>query len=106
MGDEIELPEGSDYAKISRGALQIAGGAIPFAGGVLSAIAGAWSEKEQKKVNRFFEHWIRMIRDEIIEKEKTVVEIMARLDLAPVKRTPRLGDSHCVFEGQGAFVAQ
>jgi len=59
--EEIKLPEGSKSAKISRGALQAIGGAVPFAGGVCSAIAGAWSEKEQDKVNRFFEHWVRMI---------------------------------------------
>ena len=68
-------------AKISRGALQIAGGAIPFAGGVLSAIAGAWSEGEQEKVNRFISHWIQMLQDELKEKEQTIIEIMARLDL-------------------------
>ena len=44
-------PESRKVAKISRGALQVAGGAVPFAGGVLSAIAGAWSEAEQERVN-------------------------------------------------------
>lgn len=79
--EEIKLPEGSKSAKISRGALQAIGGAVPFVGGVCSAIAGAWSEKEQDKVNRFFEHWVRMIHDELKEKEDTIIEIMARLDL-------------------------
>ncbi len=60
MSDEImnvkdkEPRKSGKVAKISRGALQIAGGAIPFSGGVLSAVAGAWSEGEQEKVNRFF----------------------------------------------------
>ncbi|GIU01543.1 hypothetical protein TSL6_20490 [Sulfurovum sp. TSL6] len=76
-----ELPEGGKVAKISRGALQAVGGAIPFAGGVFSAIAGAWSEKEQEKINRFFEHWVKMLQDELKEKEETIVEIMGRLDL-------------------------
>lgn len=67
--------------KISRGALQIIGGAIPGAGGVLSAIASAWSEEEQAKVNRFFEHWVRMLEDELKEKTETIVEIMARVNL-------------------------
>jgi hypothetical protein len=79
--EEMKLPEGSKGAKISRGALQAIGGAIPFAGGILSAIAGAWSEDEQEKVNRFFEHWVRMLQDELKEKEDTIIEIMARLDL-------------------------
>jgi hypothetical protein len=79
--DDPKLPEGSKSAKIARGALQTVGGAVPFAGGVLSAIAGAWSEGEQEKVNRFFEHWVRMLQDELKEKEETIIEIMARLDL-------------------------
>ena len=53
----MELPGSGKIAKISRGALQVVSSVIPIAGGVLSAIAGAWSEGEQEKVNRFFEHW-------------------------------------------------
>ena len=79
--EEMKLPEGSKAAKISRGALQVIGGAVPCASGFLSAIAGAWSEGEQEKVNRFFEHWVRMLQDEIKEKGDTIIEIMARLDL-------------------------
>ena len=79
--EELKLPESSKVAKISRGALQAVGGGVPFVGGVLSAIAGAWSEGEQEKVNRFFEHWVRLLQDELREKEDTIIEIMARLDL-------------------------
>jgi len=79
-GDQ-KLPGSGKVAKISRGALQAVGGAIPLAGGILSAIAGAWSEGEQDRVNRFFEHWVRMLQDELKEKEQTIIEIMARLDL-------------------------
>ena len=79
--DEKEVPAGVNAAKVSRAALQVIGGVVPFAGGVLSAIAGAWSENEQEKVNRFFEHWVRMLQDELKEKEQTIIEIMARLDL-------------------------
>ncbi len=71
---EMKLPEGSKAAKISRGALQVVGGAVPFAGGLLSAIAGAWSEDEQEKVNRFFEYWVRMLQDELKEKEDTIIQ--------------------------------
>jgi hypothetical protein len=87
MSDEIMKVENKEprksgkISRISRGAMQIAGGAIPLAGGVLSAVAGAWSEGEQEKVNRFFEHWIQMLQDELKEKEQTIIEIMARLDL-------------------------
>lgn len=79
--EKKEIPKSGKVAKITRGALQVVGGAIPFAGGVLSAVAGAWSEGEQEKANRFFQHWIQMLQDELKEKEQTIIEIMARLDL-------------------------
>ncbi|WP_444936032.1 hypothetical protein ACJJIW_18635 [Microbulbifer sp. JMSA004] len=87
MSDEIEgvaerkRPESRKVSKVTRGTLSAVGGAIPIAGGVFSAIAGAWSEHEQDKVNRFFEHWVRMLEDELKEKEETIIEIMGRLDL-------------------------
>jgi hypothetical protein len=81
LEDKKKLPESGKVGKISRGALQAIGGAVPFAGGIFSAISGAWSEGEQDKVNRFFEDWVRMLQDELKEKEETIIEIMARLDL-------------------------
>ena len=78
---EEAMPEGGKTAKAARGTLQVVGGAVPLVGGILSAIAGAWSEHEQEKVNRFFEQWVRMLRDELREKEATVVEIMSRVNL-------------------------
>jgi hypothetical protein len=78
---ENKPPDSSRTARISRVVLQIASGVIPFAGGTLSAAAGAWSEAEQERVNRFFEAWIRMLQDELKEKAQTILEIMARLDL-------------------------
>lgn len=76
-----EFPEEGKGRKIGRGALQVAGGAVPFVGGLFSAVAGAWSEAEQEKVNRFFQHWVKMLEDELKEKERTIIEIMARLDM-------------------------
>lgn len=80
-GSKDERPRASKSAKITRAVLQAAGGVIPCAGGVVSAITGAWSEGEQERTNRFFEHWINMLQDEVREKADTIVEIMARLDL-------------------------
>jgi hypothetical protein len=57
---------------------------------LISAAAGAWSEHEQEKVNKFFKQWIKMLEDEIREKEKTVLEIMARLDMHDEKISQRL----------------
>ena len=54
-------------------------GAVPFAGGVFSAIAGAWSEGEQEKVNRFFEHWVHMLQDELKEKDAVALEKFRQL---------------------------
>lgn len=83
-------PEEGKGGKIARGALQVASGAVPLVGGILSALAGAWSEREQAKVNRFFEQWVRMLEDEIREKEATVVEIMSRIDLQDEKIAARV----------------
>lgn len=91
MGEEDKkLPEEGRTPKIVRGALQIVGGAVPFAGGLFSAAAGAWSENEQEKVNNFFKHWIKMLEDEIKEKERTILEIMSRLDIHDEQIAKRL----------------
>jgi len=97
MNDEVEesnnqseFPESSNVAKASRGALQAAGGLIPFAGGVLSAFAGAWSEKEQEEVNKFFKFWVQGLEDELKEKEATLIEVMARLDLQDERISKRV----------------
>jgi hypothetical protein len=76
-----EMPQASKGAMVARGVLNTISGAIPLAGGLLSAVAGAWGEKEQGRVNRFFEHWLKMLAEEMKEKEKTILEIMSRLDM-------------------------
>ncbi|MDO9118086.1 MAG: hypothetical protein Q7U39_09025 [Nitrospira sp.] len=65
-----DIPEEGNTEKVVRGVLQVASGAIPLLGGVLSAAAGAWSEREQAKVNRFFQQWIKMLQEEIHEKAR------------------------------------
>jgi hypothetical protein len=85
-----DMPEEGNAAKISRGALQVVSGAIPMVGGIFSALAGAWSEREQAKVNKFFDQWVRMLEDEIREKEATVIEIMSRVDLQDEKIAARV----------------
>lgn len=90
--DQEFLPE-KPASKAIRGALQIAGGVVPFAGGLFSAAAGAWSESEQEKVNDFFKHWLKMLKDELREKETTILEIMARLDIHDEEIVKRLKSS-------------
>ena len=88
--EEDGFPESGKVAKISRGALSVIGGAVPFAGGIFSAISGAWSENEQEKFNSFFKHWAQMLQDELKEKEETIIEIMARLDLQDEEISKRI----------------
>lgn len=84
-----KMPKESSGAKIARGVLQVAG-SIPIAGGVFSAVAGAWSEKEQEKMNDFFRQWVSMLEDEINEKHQTIIEIMLRLDVHEEKISERI----------------
>jgi hypothetical protein len=76
-----EMPQPAKGAMVVRGVLNTASGAIPLAGGLLSALAGAWGEKEQERVNRFVEHWLKMLAEEMKEKERTIIEMMSRLDM-------------------------
>jgi hypothetical protein len=85
-----ELPKGVRGGRAIRAVLNAAAGAIPFAGGVLSAGSGAWSEREQEKVNSFFEHWLKMLQQEMAEKAQTILEIMARLDMNDEKTAQRV----------------
>lgn len=89
MDDKI-LPENSKIKKTARSALQVAS-SIPYVGGLFSAAAGAWSEHEQEKVNNFFKHWVKMLEDEIKEKEQTIIEILARLNLQDQRISERVG---------------
>ena len=94
--EELEdYPEGSRKKKVGRSALQVAGGGIPYVGGIISAIASNWSERDQEKVNRFFRHWIEMRKEELREKEQTIVEIMARLDLQEAEISERIDSPEC-----------
>jgi hypothetical protein len=72
-----EFPKGIRGGRAIRAVLNAAAGAIPFVGGFLSAGSSAWSEQEQEKINSFFEHWRKMMEDEMSEKAQTIVEIMA-----------------------------
>lgn len=84
-----DMPEENNSKKVVRGALQIAS-VTPYVGGFFSAIAGVWSEKEQEKVNHFFKQWIKMLEDEIREKEQTIIEILSRLDMTDQKIAERV----------------
>jgi hypothetical protein len=83
--DEVLPPSRDDGGKKSnkwiRAGLGLAGGAIPFAGGLISAAAGIWSEAEQERAMETLRAWVKMLEDELREKQQTILEIVARLDL-------------------------
>ncbi len=87
---ENEMPQGMRGGRAIRAVLNAASGAIPLAGGFLSAAASAWSEAEQEKINAFFDHWLKMLKDEMAEKAQTILEIMARLDMNDEKIAERV----------------
>jgi hypothetical protein len=85
-----KLPTGSKGAGVTRIILNAASGAIPFAGGILSAAASAWSERDQNRVNEFLHHMIEMLQAEMREKEQTILEITARIDMNDEKVSERI----------------
>jgi hypothetical protein len=91
--DNKEIPTDGSVSRIARGGMQVVAGLIPFAGGLLSAAAGAWSEHEQEKVNSFFKEWVKMLGDEIREKERTILEIVARLNIHDEEISKRMKSS-------------
>lgn len=88
--DTPNLPNSGNAPKIARGAIQVVSGIVPFAGGLLSAAASAWSENEQEKVNNFLIQWLKMLKDEIKEKEQTIIEIISRIDIHDTEIAKRL----------------
>ncbi|MEI8397301.1 MAG: hypothetical protein WCF85_21480 [Rhodospirillaceae bacterium] len=83
-------PAERPHGKFMRGALNALSGTIPLVGGIFSAMAGAWSESEQERVNAFLRHWLKMIEAEMGEKERTIIEIMQRLDMHDEKIAKRI----------------
>jgi hypothetical protein len=92
-GEVPELPKGSKGGGTVRFALNAISGAIPLLGGVLSAGASAWSEREQARVNEFLHHMAEMLAAEMREKERTILEITARIDMQDEKISERVKSS-------------
>lgn len=83
-------PSGGKAGSAIRFVLNTAAGAIPLAGGLLAAGANAWSEHEQARVNDFLKHWLEMLAAEMKEKERTILEITARIDMQDEKTAERI----------------
>ncbi len=88
-----ESEANSKRNKWMRGAINAAGGAIPFAGGLLSAAAGVWGESEAEKTMAAIRAWIKMLEDELQEKQRTIVDILSRLDMHEEKISERVKSS-------------
>lgn len=87
--DPGDFPESEGWHKLARGALQLAG-SIPFAGGAFSAAAGAWSERDQERINRFLHAYLEMMRQQLREQHQTFAEIVERIDLQDEKIEERV----------------
>jgi len=82
MGADQHRPPDDDRRKsLARAAIQAVGGAIPFAGGLFSAASGYWSEREQARVNEFLRTCMKMLEDELHEKQTTIADIVSRVDM-------------------------
>jgi len=92
-----ELSEALDEGKLARASRRtltaLSGIPVPFVGGVLSAAADEWSETRQDYVNEMFAKWLRLHEDEIKEMEKTLFEVVIRLDPTDEKVRERV-ESH------------
>lgn len=80
-----EVKKDSKGKKIAKASLDVLAGAIPYAGGLISAIKGAYQDKQQENANAFLYNWISMLQDEMKEKRQTILEIMSRLDFQDEK---------------------
>ena len=90
--DKPNLPDrvpASKKGKAGRAVLNTLG-SVPFAGGLFSAAAGYWGEQEEERANEFLRNWIEMVHDEIREKEKTILEIISRVDMHDDKIEERI----------------
>lgn len=91
--DGGEAGKASPRNKWTRGAINAIGGAIPFAGGLFSAAAGVWGESEQESAMEALRAWMKMLEDEVREKQRTIVDIISRLDMHDERISERVKSS-------------
>jgi hypothetical protein len=91
--DLPELPKGGKTSGATRFVLNTAAGAIPFVGGILAAGAGAWSEREQARINDFLKHLADMLAAEMKEKTQTILELTSRIDMHDEEIAKRIRSS-------------
>lgn len=82
----IENNHGPAFARFALAAL----GSVPLAGGTIAGVGGAWSEKEQSKVNGLFHAWMKLQEEDLENIGRTLYEVMIRIDLNNEKVMERI----------------
>lgn len=67
-----------------------ADGSLSELGSLYLSVSNKWHDKDQERANQFFQEWLQMLHDEVREKEATIIEIMARLDLQDERISARV----------------
>ena len=92
-GETPDDKQKSGANKWIRAGMNAASGLVPFAGGFISAAAGVWSEDEQENALNVLRSWVKMLEDELREKQRTMLDIMARLDMHDEEISTRVRSS-------------
>lgn len=98
-----EIKQDGKSKKIVKAGLDVLAGAVPYAGGLISAIKGAYQDKQQEKANAFLYNWISMLQDEIKEKQQTILEIMSRLNFQDEKIADKVSSTDFQSLSKKAF---
>lgn len=69
-----------EMRKVVRALTGMLGGALPLIGPFVQAANGYWSETEQERAIDALKALIRMLEDESREKQRTIIEIVSRID--------------------------
>jgi len=89
MSEDKQIPDNKVPAVV-RFLMNAASGVLPLVGGAVSGAASAWSEREQQKVNKIFENWLKVQAEEIEKITRTLAEVFVRLDLSDPKIEERV----------------
>lgn len=68
-------------------------GSIPIVGGAISGVGGAWSERDQNRINSVFKAWLKVQEEELEQIGKTLSEVLFSINLQDEKIVERI-ESH------------
>jgi hypothetical protein len=80
-GELSELLQHNFGAQVLRAAMQTLAGELPVGGGALAAAAGAWSERDQGKVNNLLVVWLKQLEADLAAMGTTLADVLIRVDL-------------------------